>query len=277
MANIWCVWRIGSVSSGKGTMEITISTSTLLLSSSPAFAAALRAMLPTHADFAALWQSPSELVPMYRINGAHLTSEIDAASRVLGEVVERMRRLNDAYGEWQLFDIPAYFDLTESQSASLVRISERVSTVHVTFYADLLLPTFQQSLAYWSQTFAPAYQQMGQSADAYTRFLTEVQPAMIEQWQRLLQVITQSRKLLLEDVSFLAANGGQEERAQWRHWWERPPAPGLDPRLTPDLGQLPTLTLSLDFPLPAHRQPHRLRRLRRNRNRRRFERRRMRR
>lgn len=213
---------------------------------------------------------------MYRINGATVNSEIDAASRVMGEVVERMRRLNDAYGEWRLFDIPAYFDLTESQAVSLVRIRERVSTVHVTFYADLLLPSFQQLLSYWSQTFAPAYQQMSQSADAYTLFLTEVQPAMIEQWQRLLTVITQSRRLLLEDVSFLAANGGQEERAQWRHWWERPPAPGLDPRLTPELGQLPTLTLSLDFPLPAHRQPHRLRRLRRNRERR-AERRRMRR
>lgn len=255
-------------------MEITISTATLALSSSPAFAAALRAMA-SPGGFAALWQSQSELVPMYRITGTDVNSEIDAASRVLSEVLERLRRLHDAYGEWQLFDIPAYFDLTESQAAALIHVSERVSTVHVTFYADLLLPTFQQSLAYWAQTFAPAYQQMDQGADAYTRFLTEVQPAMIEQWQRLLSVITQSRKLLLEDVSFLAANGGQEERGQWRHWWDRPPAPGLDPRLTPELKQLPTLTLSLDFPLPAHRQPHRLRRLRRNRDRHRAERRRM--
>lgn len=210
---------------------------------------------------------------MYRIRKDNDTGEVDTAARVLGEVVERMRRLNDAYGEWQHFDIPAYFDLTESQTACLVRLSERVSTVHVTFYADLLLPSFQQLVQYWAQTFVPIYQQMEQSAAVYRSFLTVVQPTLIEQWQQLVMVLTQTRKLLLEDVSFLAVNGSQEERARWRHWWEWPPAPGLDPRLTPALGQLPTLTLSLDFPLPAHRQPHRLRRLRRNRERRQAERR----
>jgi len=257
-------------------MDTTIAMSTVLLSSTPAFAAALRAMTPAHFALCTIGQTPGELVPMYRIsrtNGNGIT-EAEAASRVVGEVVERMRRLNDAYGEWQQFDIPAYFDLTASQSACLVRISERVSTVHVTFYADLLLPSFQQLLLYWSETFVPAYQQMSRSADAYGAFLSVVQPTFIGQWQQLLEVIAQSRRLLLEDVSFLAVNGGQEERSRWRHWWEQPPAARLDPRLTPELGQLPTLTLSLDFPLPAHRQPHRLRRLRQNRERRRAERRR---
>jgi len=211
---------------------------------------------------------------MYQIGGPNGISEVDAAAHVVGEVIERMRRLNDAYGEWQQFDSPAYFDLTKSQARCLVRLSERVSTVHVTFYADLLLPSFQQMLRYWAQTFVPTYQQMDQRAEAYDTFFTIVQPTLIEQWQQVWTVVTQTRRLLLEDVSFLAANGGQEERVRWRRWWEQPSAPSLDPRLTPELGQLPTLTLSLDFPLPAHRQPHRLRRLRRSRDRRRAERRR---
>lgn len=253
-------------------MDTTIATSTLLLSSTPAFAAALRVMTPAHFTLCRLWQKPSELVPMYRINGGYSSlGEVEAACRVVGEVVERMRRLNGAYGEWQQFDIPAYFDLSEAQARCLVRISERVSTVHVTFYADLLLPSFQQVLHYWSATFVPAYSGMNESAECYQAFLTTVQPTLIEQWQQVLSVILQTRRFLLADVSFLAANGGQEERSRWRHWWERASAPGLDPRLTPELGQLPTLTLSLDFPLPAHRQPHRLRRLRRNRARRQLE------
>lgn len=256
-------------------MDITIATSTLLLASTPAFAAALRTMTPAHFTLCTLWQRPSDLVPMYRVNGGHASlGEVEAASRVVSEVVERMRRLNSAYGEWQQFDMPAYFDLSEQQAACLVRISERVSTVHVTFYADLLLPSFQHLLHYWADTFAPAYMHMNESAESYQIFLTTVQPTLIEQWQQMLGVILQTRRLLFADVGFLAANGGQEERARWRHWWERAPAPSLDPRLTPELGQLPTLTLSLDFPLPAHRQPHRLRRLRRNRDRQRAERRR---
>lgn len=258
-------------------MDTTIATSTLLLASTPAFAAALRTMMPAHFTVCTLGQKPSDLVPMYRVNGGHsAVGEVEAAARVVSEVVERMRRLNGAYGEWQQFDIPAYFDLNEQQAACLVRISERVSTVHITFYADLLLPSFQQLLHYWVDTFVPAYAQLGESAERYEHFLTAVQPTLIEQWQRVLGIVLQTRRFLLADVSFLAANGGQEERARWRHWWQQSPAPGLDPRLMPELGQLPTLTLSLDFPLPAHRQPHRLRRLRRNRERQRAERRRFR-
>ncbi len=209
---------------------------------------------------------------MYRISKVPDGTESEAASRMIGEVLDRLRRLTDAYGEWQSFDIPAYFDLTERQTARLVRISERVSTVHVVFAIDLLLPSFQQTLQFWANHFIPAYEQMQQSAASYQAFLTEAQPAMIEQWQRLLGVIGQTRQLLIDDVGFLAANGTQEERMRWRQWWLTAPAAGLDARLLPELSQIPTLTLSLDFPLPIHRQPHRLRRLRQNRERRRAER-----
>lgn len=250
-------------------------TATHLLSSTPAFAAALRTMTPTHFARCPLGETPNELAPMYRVNGGNRDgSEVEAAAHVVSEVVDRMRRLSDAYGEWAHFDSPAYFDLSSSQAACLLRVSERVTTVHVTFYADLLLPSFQQLLAYWSETFVPAYDARNQDVDTYQTFLTLVQPALVDQWQQALTVTMQTRRLLLGDVSFLAINGGQEERTRWRQWWDRPVAPGLDPRLTPALNQLPTLTLSLDFPLPAHRQPHRLRRLRRSRERRRMERRR---
>lgn len=250
-------------------------TSMYLLSSTPAFAAALRTMTPADFSRCMLGETPNELAPMYRVNnGDRVVSEVDAAAHVVSEVVDRMRRLNDAYGEWSHFDSPAYFDLSVGQAACLLRVSERVTTVHVTFYADLLLPSFQQAVDYWSQIFVPAYAIRTQDVDAYQSFLSIVQPTLVDQWQQVLTVAMQVRRRLLEDVSFLAFNGGQEERARWRQWWDQPLAPGLDSRLTPALNQLPTLTLSLDFPLPAHRQPHRLRRLRRSRERRRAERRR---
>lgn len=250
-------------------------TSTHLLSSTPAFAAALRTMTPAHFARCALGQTPNDLAPMYRVNGGNRGgNEVDAAAHVLSEVVDRIRRLNDAYGEWAHFDGPAYFDLSVAQAACLLRLSERVTTVHLTFYADLLLPSFQQLLTYWAETFVPAYDARNQDVATYEAFVNTVQPTLVDLWQEALRVTAQTRRLLLADVSFLAVNGGQEERSRWRQWWDRSPAPGLDPRLTLALGQLPTLTLSLDFPLPAHRQPHRLRRLRRSRERRRLERRR---
>jgi hypothetical protein len=250
-------------------------TATQLLSSTPAFAAALRTMTPAYFTRCPLGQTPNELAPMYRVNGGNRgSSEVDSAAHVLSEIVDRMRRLHGAYGEWAHFDGPAYFDLSLAQAACLLRVTERVTMVHVTFYADLLLPSFQQLLAYWSATFVPAYDARNRDVDTYQRFVNTVQPTLVDQWQQTLSVTMQTRRRLLTDVSFLAINGGQEERARWRQWWDRTPAPSLDPRLTPALGQLPTLTLSLDFPLPAHRQPNRLRRLRRGRERRRLERRR---
>lgn len=235
----------------------------------------LRTMTPANFWRCPLGQTPHDLAPMYRVNGGNREgSEVDSAAHVLSEVVDRIRRLNAAYGEWAHFDGPAYFDLSVAQAACLLRISERVTTVHLTFYADLLLPSVQQLFTYWTESFVPAYETRNRDVDAYQAFVNTVQPTLVEQWQQALQVTMQTRRRLLADVSFLSVNGGQEERARWRQWWDYAPPPGLDPRLTPALGQLPTLTLSLDFPLPAHRQPHRLRRLRRSRERRRMERRR---
>jgi hypothetical protein len=74
---------------------------------------------------------------------------------------------------------------------------------------------------------------------------------------------------LADDIGFLATNAAHEERTRWQQWWSMPAVGGLDPQLTPALADIPTLTLSFEFPLPSHRQPERLRRLRANRERRR--------
>jgi hypothetical protein len=177
-----------------------------------------------------------------------------------------------AYGEWQDFDAPAYFDLSVKQAAHLVRLVERVSTVHVAFFVDPLLPTFARAAAFWAERLAPSYAEMRQEAYQAGLFYTQVQPAMIEHWQQLVGVIQQARTILADEVGFLATNGAQEERDRWLAWWKRPPVAGLDAQLNPRLIDVPTLTLTFTFALPPHRQPDRLRRLRRNWERRRMRR-----
>jgi len=246
------------------------------ITSTPALAAALRvaACDAPHQPSAALFRR-ERLVPMYRIKRLAPAAEAAAAAHVLAETAERLRRLGPAYAEWREFDACAYFDLLPAQAHRLVRISERVATVHVTFYADLLLPSFRSAERYWAETFCPAYRRMthslAQSAEplpAVLKFQDVVQPRMVKRWLALQEILEQTRRLLDEDASFLAANGSEDERARWRQIWRQRPAAGLDPRLQPALPSLPTLTLSVDFPLPPYRQPGRLRRLRTNRTRR---------
>ncbi len=202
--------------------------------------------------------------------------EAEAAVHVLGEVAERLRRLGPAYAEWHEFDACAYFDLLPAQAQRLVRVSERVATVHVTFFADLLLPSFRLAERYWAETYCPAYRLMRRGLDraaaprpVVDAFQNTVQPAMVQHWLALQEVLTQARRLLAQDVAFLAANGSEDERARRRRAWQQRPAAGIDAALLPPLPALPTLTLSVDFPLPPYRQPGRLRRLRANRARRR--------
>jgi len=243
------------------------------VTSMPALAAALRLAVCARSSpplDAVLRREP--LVPMYRIRRLAPNAEAEAAVHVLGEVADRLRRLGSAYGEWREFDLYAYFDLMPAQAHRLVRLSERVATVHVTFYADLLLPSFRAAERYWIETFCPAYRQlthnlsfMDEPLPAVSRFRNTVQPRMVERWLALRETLVEARDLLAQDVAFLSANGSEDERARWRQAWREPPTSGLDPRLLPSLPSLPTLTLSVDFPLPAHRQPGRLRRLRTNR------------
>ena len=246
-------------------------TATSTIQSTPALGAALRTMDRSAFHTVSFGQQRQDLlVPMYQVGNHTRDQEAETAIHVISGIAERLRRLGTAYGEWDTFDAPAYFDLSMNQAKCLVKVVERVNTVHVIFFADLLLPSFQNVATYWAEEFAPLYQQLYQQPALGPRFLQEVQPSMVERWQYLLAVIQQARRTLTTDVGFLATNGGQEERERWRRWWQTAPAAGLDMALMPDLSQVPTLTLSFDFPLPASRQPDRLRRLRQNRERRRW-------
>lgn len=240
------------------------------LRSTPALAAALRQMNSGAIHFAPVPLPKSQVLPpMYRLRSGTQAEEVEAAVRLVSEVAERMRRLTVAYAEWRDFDAPAYFDLPAAFSGQLVRVVERVSTVHIIFFADLLLPAFQQVTIQWEQSFLPAYQRRNHTPEIYRTFFEDAQPVMSDAWQRLLSVMTAARTQLLDDIGFFTTNGADDERMRWQALWRQPPIVELDPMLTPALSTIPTLTLALDFPLPAQRQPERIRRLRQSRERRR--------
>jgi len=224
---------------------------------------------------------------MYRVAGSTPARESVDAVRAIEETANRLRRLATAYGEWRVFDAGAYFDLSPAQTGDLVWLTERVSTVHVRFFADLLLPSFQRAVDYWQRAYAPVYAGLrydlseglptspiprnGLEATA-SHDLVAVQAEMIGHWRQARSVIEEVRETLSEGLTLVSLGGAREERSRWRRCWRTPPASGVDPALLPPLAGLPTLTLAFDFPLPASRQPGRIRRLRRNRARRRFRR-----
>ncbi len=237
----------------------------------PAFAVAVRridrARLPT-SDVVQLLGPP--LVPLYQVEEGDFDKEVAGAAHTVSTVAEKLRRMSSAYGEWAQFDAPAFFDLYPAQVELLLSVSERVSTVHVSFYADLLLPSFQRMEQYWAQEFFPAYQagypftERTDRRSSFTSHFFEIsQPKLVAYWERTISVIHAVRRILSEDIGFLSTAGGSEERAQWQPSWPKQAALGLAPELLRPLDELPTLTLSMSFPLPAHRQPGRLRRLRR--------------
>ena len=149
------------------------------------------------------------LVPMYRVRNGSAASEAEDAVRLVEHAVDRLRRLADAYGAWQDFDAGAYFDLSERQVRHLVKVTERVSTVHVIFRTDLLLPTFRRAASYWTGQFVAAHAAFlaGYGADAARAydddFLLETQPAMADHWQRLLALVEEVRGALADDPGFL--------------------------------------------------------------------------
>ncbi|MEX1020182.1 MAG: hypothetical protein WDZ49_11010 [Litorilinea sp.] len=268
----------------------------------------------------------ARLVPMYRIAPAspEPAAEAAAAAQMIITLGDRLRRLGDAYGEWSDFDPAAYFDLTIPQTDCLLQLTERVTSVHLAFFTDLLLPSFQNAALYWEIYFLPNYRQMQQAlehvsgeaippgslgtvptqgesppsdrdaaamntvaieaaaieatlpvevaemmpggeAGAAQHFFDEIQPTMIAHWLRALTVARYTRRLLSDDPTFWALNAANDERLRRRWAWRMRPAPGIAAPLLPQLTDIPTLTLAIDFPLPAARQSGRLRRLRRSR------------
>jgi hypothetical protein len=246
------------------------------LTSTPALAALLRtAGTPWPRP---VWTHPSwlpagyeRLAQMYVVGGENVTEEATAASHVVSGLAERLRRLETAYAEWEHFDAPAYFDLTVDQCARLLKLSERVNTVHIRFFPDTLLPAFVRAADFAVHAYLPAAERQDESPVASEQFLQRIQPGMVELWQQLCATIQQARDILAEDIGYLAANGATEEREQWRGQWLHAPVAGVASALMPALEQIATLTLSFEFPLPAWKQPDRVRRLRTNRNRQRTQ------
>jgi hypothetical protein len=220
------------------------------------------------------------LVPMYQIAPSMavgrseatekqlIQQEARSAANTLMAIAERLRRLRSAYGAWRHFDACAYFDLTIPQAERLVQIDERVTMVHVLFFADALLPSFQKAEAFWQENFRPHYLDLrahlrngNHPLEPVMLFAEHSQPQMMEHWQRVVAIIRATRALLDDEIGFWAANGSSDERARWRWAWSAEPAPGICDELLPALAQTPTLTLAVDFPLPTYRQPGRRRRL----------------
>ncbi len=239
----------------------------------PALAAAIRTTGAGSFALPGPLPQPPLVMPMYRVLNGSIEREAQSAAVMVEQIAERMRRLASAYGEWRVFDVEAYFDLTSPLAAQLVRIVERVSTVHVTFFVDLLLPSYQRAAAFWAGQFAASYAAAihRPAAAPYfdDDFFLDTQPAMRAYWEQLTAVVEETRGYLMHEPGYLAANAALQERARWRSHWATAPAAGLDPALLPALEQVPTLTLTTEFPLPVSRQPGRLRRLRRQRDRRR--------
>ena len=210
-------------------------------------------------------------VQVYRVQGGASNSvdaEAESAAHAVRHAIDRLHRLAAAYGEWKDFDPAAYFDLTATQAGLLVQASERVTAVHITFYTDLLLPSFRQAVETWALVFAPAWQRRQESGEAHEAFFGQAQPLLVEQVRRAQAVVERTRRRLLGEIGYLAANGANEERWRWMPPAEPASMPPLAPVLLLDAHSVPTLTLTSDFPLPLARQPGRQRRLRRHRARR---------
>lgn len=191
---------------------------------------------------------------MYRLAAGSVDAEAQAAAQLVTEVAERLRRLKRAYGEWRIFEPGPYFDLTPAQVALLTRVNERVATVHVVFYVDALLPAFQATQMYAAR-FAPNF---GSAEHSHTVVTT-----LASHWQHMLAVVDSIHQRLRHDIDFLALNAAAEEQERWAATQRLNVGGNGQPWSWATNHRLPSLTLSIEFPLPAYRQPGRKRRLRR--------------
>ena len=195
------------------------------------------------------------LAPMYRVSASSIAEEIQAATRLVNEMTDRLHRLMRAYGEWNIFEPGPYFDLTPTQVALLTRVVERTATVHVVFYVDALLPAFQAVHQYAARHQFSTPASAEQDEMIYT--------TLAGHWQRMLEVVRGARMELRHNIGFLAFSGEVEEQARWAHVQAHVGHGLALPWASTPASVLPTLTLSVDFPLPAFRQPGRKRRLQR--------------
>ena len=160
------------------------------------------------------------LTPMYRLAATTPAAEATAAARVVGEVAARLQRLRLAYGAWEQFEPEPYFDLMPTHAAQLVHVVERVSTVHVTFFVDAMLPSFQ-AVVTCLVTPPPAWY-LGRILAAASTCRTMAS---------FVHCVDQARLLLADNITYFATNGAAEERQRWEPWRQLPPQTGLAARL----------------------------------------------
>jgi len=173
-------------------------------------------------------------------------------------LTDRLERLPQVWGEWEVFDAGAFFDLYPEQTEVLVDIQETHSRVRVTFFADVLVPAFREAEAYWLEQVVPALHVaqpalMGQgdfhwdaASETWARLMAqELAPAMETALYRAAHEIQRVREVLYEwgDVAFFVATAGMRERQRVIHSGSAP----LPPRLKERLHLIPTLTLQLTF------------------------------
>ncbi|MEM7530860.1 MAG: hypothetical protein AAF639_01685 [Chloroflexota bacterium] len=227
------------------------------------------------------WYSPTlrRIVPPYQIKGQSIDEEAQSAANVVKYACDRLHRLGAAYGEWKEFDASAYFDLSAPQTSFLVSIKEHVGMVQIVFFADLLLPSFQKASQFCTHHLSPAYytflsalterpdNRFDDEAVYSKQKYDAVYETMCTHWQRLSQVVRQTQNLLGDHIDFLTTNGVHEERLRWQQFWlsTSQRTQSSYNRLLPVLHDIPSLTLSFNFPLPASRQVGRIKRLRKNR------------
>src|SRR5690606_713960 len=122
---------------------------------------------------------------------ADAIAEAESGAHMVRHIIDRLQRLRGAYGEWQHFDAPAYFDLTREQANLLIAVSERVTAVHVIFYADLLFPSLRAALQLWAgeATTAAVRVPAGQTVEALERHGEQVLPELHRRWRHALAII----------------------------------------------------------------------------------------
>jgi hypothetical protein len=170
-----------------------------------------------------------------------------AAAQLAGDVAERLRRLRQADGEWQQFEPGPYFDLTEEQAALLTRVVERASTVHVVVYLDALVACLSGGAGLCRAELAADDPLLAGCVDPFLESLAGGIGDSPE------SAAARHHAVRLQRCRRRAA------RCRQRCRWERPAGPWAPLAVK----ELPSLTLSVDLPLPALLQSGRRCRLRR--------------
>lgn len=211
------------------------------------------------------------LVPAYRVN-PHLPPEKrqERLARVVNLLADRLARIPKVWHEWEVFDPEGFFDLYPEQAELLVEIRETRSQVHVSIYADLLSPAFQEAERFWAERVLPAlhvaqpalFPRNGTPAepvsDEWARDLARtLAPQMEERLYQAAVELAGVRDILYSwgSVDFLITSAAREERERI--------ARSMDGRIASEVWErlrlVPTLTLQLTFAS----QPEAVRRRRR--------------